>query len=90
VSAGNGDPLAVFGGKITPNAHKLIKRFPLLDNFYDPSRQSADGRQWISRAWRPTPTTSSRQLEPKLSGGNRRALAYQKKGFLVRRPPRVP
>ena len=46
VAAGNGDPsLAVFGGKITPNAHKLIKRFPLLDNFYDPSRQSANNHQ---------------------------------------------
>src|SRR5262249_23728835 len=41
VAAGNGDAsLAVFGGNITPNAHELVKRFPLLDNFYDPSRQS--------------------------------------------------
>jgi len=37
VPAGNGDSsLAVFGGKDTPNAHNLIKRFPLFDNFYDP------------------------------------------------------
>jgi hypothetical protein len=28
---------------VTPNAHALVQRFPLLDNFYDPSRQSADG-----------------------------------------------
>ena len=51
VAAGNGDPsLAVFGGKDTPNAHALVKRFPLFDNFYDPSRQSADGHQWITEA----------------------------------------
>jgi YVTN family beta-propeller protein len=51
VAAGDGDPsLAVFGGKDTPNVHALIKRFPLLDNFYDPSRQSADGHQWITEA----------------------------------------
>ena len=37
VAAGNGDPsLAVFGANDTPNAHNLVKRFPLLDNFYDP------------------------------------------------------
>src|SRR5579864_9447844 len=43
VPAGNGDPsLAVLGGTATPNMHNVITRFPLLDNFYDPSRQSAD------------------------------------------------
>src|SRR5208337_3800716 len=42
VAAGNGDPsLAVFGstgiyGNVTPNAHALVERFPLFDNFYDP------------------------------------------------------
>ena len=54
VAAGNGDAsLAVFGGKDTPNAHALIQRFPLLDNFYDPSRQSADGHQWITEGMAP-------------------------------------
>ncbi len=54
VAAGNGDPsLAVFGGKDTPNVHNLVQRFPLLDNFYDPSRQSADGHQWIAEAMAP-------------------------------------
>src|SRR3984893_1808743 len=39
VTAGNGDAsLAVFGGKVTPNVHALIKRFPLFDNFYGPRR----------------------------------------------------
>ena len=64
VSAGNGDPsLAYFGcyasaptymgGCVTPNAHNLVQRFPLLDNFYDPSRQSADGHNWIVQAMAP-------------------------------------
>ena len=53
VAAGNGDAsLAVFGdnatyGPVTPNAHALVQRFPLFDNYYNPSRQSADGHNWI-------------------------------------------
>jgi YVTN family beta-propeller protein len=85
VSAGNGDSsLAVFGGKITPNAHKLIKRFPLLDNFYDPSRQSADGHQWISEGMAPyADDIQSPDWNRSYPGGNAGdALAYQKKGFL--------
>ncbi len=67
VVGGNGDPtLAVFGdnatfGRVTPNAHALVQRFPLFDNFYDPSRQSADGHNWIVQASPLTPTTSSRR-----------------------------
>ncbi len=59
VVGGNGDPtLAVFGdnptfGQVTPNAHALMQRFPLFDNFYDPSRQSADGHNWIVQAMAP-------------------------------------
>ena len=85
VAAGNGDStLAVFGGKVTPNAHKLIKRFPLLDNFYDPSRQSADGHQWISEAMAPyADDIQSPDWNRSYPGGNAGdALAYTKKGFL--------
>ncbi|MDR3723180.1 MAG: hypothetical protein P4K83_01655 [Terracidiphilus sp.] len=47
VAWGNGDPsLAVFASAL-PNQHALIKRFPLLDNVYAPSRMSADGHPWI-------------------------------------------
>ena len=61
VAAGNGDAsLAVFGDgsvaggtPVTPNVHTLVTRFPLLDNFYDPSRQSADGHQWITEGLAP-------------------------------------
>ena len=47
VAWGNGAPdLAVFASAV-PNQHALVKRFPLLDNIYAPSRQSADGHPWI-------------------------------------------
>jgi YVTN family beta-propeller protein len=85
VPAGNGDPsLAVFGGPITPNAHALITRFPLFDNFYDPSRQSADGHQWINEAMAPYADDIQApdwvRSYPGGNGGD--ALAYQNKGFL--------
>jgi YVTN family beta-propeller protein len=85
VPAGNGDPsLAVFGGKDTPNAHELVKRFPLLDNFYDPSRQSADGHQWIAESMAPyADDVESPDWVRSYPGGNAGdALAYQNKGFL--------
>jgi YVTN family beta-propeller protein len=47
VAWGNGAPeLAVFASAL-PNQHAFVKRFPLLDNVYAPSRQSADGHPWI-------------------------------------------
>jgi YVTN family beta-propeller protein len=85
VPAGDGDPsLAVFGGAATPNMHDIIKRFPLLDNFYDPSRQSADGHQWIVEAMAPyADDIQSPDWVRSYPGGNAGdALAYTKKGFL--------
>src|SRR5579862_1568639 len=85
VAAGNGDPtLAVFGGQDTPNAHLLVQRFPLFDNFYDPSRQSADGHQWITEGMAPySDDIQSPDWVRSYPGGNAGdALAYQNKGFL--------
>ena len=85
VSAGNGDPsLAVFGGKATPNMHAIVDRFPLLDNFYDPARQSADGHQWIVEGMAPyADDIQSPDWVRSYPGGNAGdALAYTKKGFL--------
>jgi YVTN family beta-propeller protein len=85
VAAGNGDPsLAVFGGADTPNVHALVKRFPLFDNFYDPSRQSADGHQWITEGMAPyADDIQSPDWVRSYPGGNAGdALAYQNKGFL--------
>ncbi len=91
VAAGNGDPsLAVFGDgsadggtPVTPNAHNWITRFPLLDNFYDPSRQSADGHQWIQEGMAPyADDIQSPDWIRSYPGGNAGdALAYNK-GFL--------
>ncbi len=92
VSEGNGDPsLAVFGDHssyaeypvVTPNAHTLVQRFPLLDNFYDPSRQSADGHNWILQAMAPysDDIQSPDWLRDYPSNGGD-AIAYQKKGTL--------
>ena len=85
VAAGNGDAsLAVFGGQDTPNAHALVTRFPLFDNFYDPSRQSADGHQWITEGMAPyADDIQSPDWVRSYPGGNAGdSLAYQKKGFL--------
>jgi len=89
---GYGDPtLAVFGDgsaagnvSVTPNAHTLVQRFPLLDNFYDPSRQSADGHQWIAEGMAPyADDIQSPDWVRSYPGGNGGdALVYQNKGFL--------
>ncbi|MCL2447682.1 MAG: beta-propeller fold lactonase family protein, partial [Polyangiaceae bacterium] len=50
LAQGNGDAsLAVFAPG-APNLHALVSRFPLLDNAYAPSRQSADGHVWIDES----------------------------------------
>jgi YVTN family beta-propeller protein len=85
VAAGNGDAeLAVFGGADSPNVHNLVTRFPLLDNFYDPSRQSADGHQWIIESMAPyQDDIQAPDWVRSYPGGNAGdALAYTKKGFL--------
>ncbi len=93
VTAGNGDPtLAVFGdndsvtkqvGPVTPNAHALVERFPLFDNYYNPSRQSADGHNWITQAMAPysDDIQSPDWLRDYPSNGGD-AIAYQKKGHV--------
>ncbi|MDF2191871.1 bifunctional YncE family protein/alkaline phosphatase family protein [Paraflavitalea sp. CAU 1676] len=49
---GNGDPnLCLFGEKITPNQHKIVKEFVLLDNFYVDAEVSADGHNWSMGAY---------------------------------------
>jgi len=84
VAGGNGDAsLAVFGANVTPNAHAIVERFPLLDNFYDPSRQSADGHNWIVQAMAPYSDDIQApdwKRDYPSNGGD--AIAYQKKGNL--------
>lgn len=48
---GDGDPkLELFGEEITPNAHALARRFPLLDHVFANSEASIDGHFWTSAA----------------------------------------
>ena len=52
VKKGNGDTsLTLFGERITPNQHKLINEFALLDNFYVDAEVSADGHNWSMGAY---------------------------------------
>ena len=70
-------------GPVTPNAHALVQRFPIFDNFYDPSRQSADGHNWIVQAMAPysDDIQSPDWLRDYPSNGGD-TIAYQKVGHL--------
>jgi DNA-binding beta-propeller fold protein YncE len=47
VAEGNGSAdLCVFGEHVTPNQHKFVHQFTLLDNTYCSGIMSADGHQW--------------------------------------------
>jgi DNA-binding beta-propeller fold protein YncE len=51
ISKGDGDPdYAIFGHQVTPNAHALVDRFPLLDHFHADSEASIDGHYWTAGA----------------------------------------
>ena len=52
IAAGNGDSkLCLFPERVTPNLHKLVKQFVLLDNFYCDAEVSADGHEWSMAAY---------------------------------------
>jgi YVTN family beta-propeller protein len=88
VAAGNGDPaLCIFGEKVTPNQHKLVREFALLDNTYCSGILSADGHQWSTTAF------GTDYLEKSFAGWPRSypdgmgqnevdALAYAPSGFI--------
>jgi YVTN family beta-propeller protein len=88
VEAGSGDPrLCIFGERVTPNQHKLVREFVLLDNTYCAGILSADGHQWSTTA------IGTDYLERSFAGWPRSypdgmgedeadALAYSPAGFL--------
>ena len=84
VPEGNGDPaLAVCGGPDTPNAHNLVQRFPLLDNYYNPSRQSADGHNWLVQAIAPyEDDIQSPDWIRSYPANGLDSMAYQPRGFV--------
>jgi hypothetical protein len=52
IGKGNSDPaLCIFGERVTPNQHKLVREFVLLDNTYCAGILSADGHQWSTTAF---------------------------------------
>lgn len=80
----NGDPsLAVFAANV-PNQHALVKRFPLIDNMYAPSRQSADGHPWIveSGSFYSNDILSPDWIRSYPGGNSNDALTYTQQGFL--------
>jgi len=89
VKEGNGNAdLCTFGERVTPNQHKLVRDFVLLDNTYCCGILSADGHQWTDTAF----ATDYMEREfagfPRSypSGGDgaytRDALAYSPAGFI--------
>ena len=91
VVGGNGDPsLADFGDNSTYAPTRSFAQraragaaLPAFDNFYDPSRQSADGHNWIVQAMAPysDDIQSPDWLRDYPSNGGD-AIAYQQKGHL--------
>lgn len=81
---GEGDPqLCIFGREVTPNHHKLVEEYVLLDNFYCSGVLSADGHQWTNEAY------VSDYLEKAFAGFPRSypypggdAMAYAPSGFI--------
>ncbi|MCL5020385.1 MAG: hypothetical protein M1339_01720 [Bacteroidetes bacterium] len=52
IKEGNGDPnITLFGRENTPNLHKLVEHFVLLDNLYCNAEVSADGHNWSDGAY---------------------------------------
>lgn len=88
VVGGNGDTtLLLFGAKYTPNQHKLVKEFVLLDNFYVDGEVSSDGHNWSTSAHatdylEKTWPTSYGGRGGSYDGEGNRAIANPKNGFI--------
>jgi YVTN family beta-propeller protein len=73
---GNGDPsLVEFGKDVTPNQHRLARKFVTLDNFYDSSEVSMDGWPWSTSAR--APDVVEKQTAVNYAG---RGLSYDSEG----------
>jgi YVTN family beta-propeller protein len=83
VTFGNGEPSLAVMAPYTPNVHNLVTRFPLLDNYYDPSRQSADGHNWLVQGMAPyMDDIQSPDWVRSYPANGQDALAYQPNGFV--------
>jgi DNA-binding beta-propeller fold protein YncE len=88
VSEGNGDPaLCIYGERVTPNYHKLVNDFTLLDNTFCCAILSASGHQWTvsgiandytEREFAGWPRSYPGGADPEA----RDAMAYSSAGFI--------
>ncbi len=86
---GHGDPaLCVYGRRVTPNQHKLVSEFTLLDNTYCSGIMSAEGHQWTDSGIANDYIERSYNTWPRSypgGGGDAHgydALAYSSAGFI--------
>ena len=92
----NGDPaLTIFGEKVTPNQHALVRQYAILDNLYCDGEVSVDGHSWSDaayatdfneRLWPPTYAERSRAVPSRAfvpSAGHLWDMA-QRKGLTYR------
>ncbi len=88
VPEGDGDPsLCVFGEEVTPNQHKMVREFVLLDNTYCSGILSADGHQWADTAFATDYMEKSfagfpRSYPDGMDDDDIDALAYAPSGFI--------
>ncbi|MEK7677840.1 MAG: bifunctional YncE family protein/alkaline phosphatase family protein [Verrucomicrobiota bacterium] len=88
VKEGKGDPdLCVFGENVTPNQHKMVREFVLLDNTYCSGILSADGHQWADTAFATDYMEKSfagfpRSYPDGMEDDDVDALAYAPTGFI--------
>lgn len=85
--ANGNERLCIFGEKVTPNQHKIVREFACLDNTYCAGICSADGHEWATTAF------ATDYMEKSFAGFPRSypdgmeeddidALAYAPSGFL--------
>ena len=89
VTNGNGNAdLCVFGERVTPNEHKFVRDFTLLDSTYCCGALSADGHQWtdtgIATDYMEREFAGFPRSYPAGGGGEdtKDALAYSPAGFI--------
>lgn len=88
IPEGNGNSsLCIFGARITPNQHKMVRQYVLLDNIYCSGILSADGHQWSDTAFATDYMEKSfagfpRSYPDGMEDNNIDALAYSPGGFI--------
>lgn len=88
IPEGNGNAsLCIFGAQVTPNQHKMVREFVLLDNIYCSGILSADGHQWSDTAFATDYMEKSfagfpRSYPDGMEDNNIDALAYSPGGFI--------